>query len=194
MLASAPVLSAVNFALGAGTTVFLVALVAYGALVAGRHANRLAEKVGARRALNVALAVAAAGVVVSLYYSEIAGYEPCLLCWWQRIAMYPIALLLAVAAFRRDQRHVLPYVASLAWAGLALGLFHVNLQAGGAAANIAGFCGVEEGGGCGVPPFVVFGYVTIPLASAASFGVILAAIDVARRALGPDPRHHDARS
>ena len=65
-------------------------------------AARLGRAVIAVRA-PLTLAVAAVSVAGSLYFSESAGYVPCRLCWFQRIAMYPIAVVALVALLRRDR-------------------------------------------------------------------------------------------
>lgn len=65
----------------------------------------LAERWGGRVASwrgPITFAVAAVAMSGSLYFSESAGYVPCRLCWFQRIAMYPIALIALVALIRRD--------------------------------------------------------------------------------------------
>src|SRR6266540_43140 len=54
-------------------------------------------------ALWIAWLVAAVAMTGSLYFSEHAHYVPCRLCWFQRIAMYPLAVILLVAAMRRDR-------------------------------------------------------------------------------------------
>ena len=64
-------------------------------------------------ALWIAFLVAAVATAGSLYFSEVANYIPCRLCWFQRIAMYPLAVILLVAAIRRD-RGVRWYVVPLA--------------------------------------------------------------------------------
>jgi hypothetical protein len=55
-------------------------------------------------ALPAATAIALVTTLGSLYYSEVAGYPPCTLCWYQRIAIYPQVVVLGVAALRRDRR------------------------------------------------------------------------------------------
>lgn len=50
----------------------------------------------------LAFAVAATAMAGSLYFSEVAGFVPCVLCWYQRIAMYPLAIILLIAAIRHD--------------------------------------------------------------------------------------------
>ena len=63
----------------------------------------------------------------SLYFSEVAGLVPCVLCWYQRIAMYPLAILLTLAAVRGDQSFR-PYAATLAAIGALIAAYHVALQ------------------------------------------------------------------
>ena len=57
--------------------------------------------------------VALVSLLGSLYYSEIVGYAPCSLCWYQRIAMYPLVVILPLAAWHNDwevRRYALPLV------------------------------------------------------------------------------------
>ena len=68
-------------------------------------ARRTSARTAGALALNgVAMAwiVAMLATAGSLYFSEIAHYDPCRLCWFQRIPMYPLAIILGIAAFRRD--------------------------------------------------------------------------------------------
>ncbi|MBK9180893.1 MAG: disulfide bond formation protein B [Acidimicrobiales bacterium] len=74
-------------------------------------------------ALWAAWAVGLTATLGSLYFSEVANYAPCTLCWYQRIAMYPMAVILLVAAIGRDwrvRRYVLPVVAI----GAAVSVYH----------------------------------------------------------------------
>ncbi len=75
----------------------------------------------------LALAVAAVSTAGSLYYSEVAGYPPCEMCWYQRIFMYALVPVLAVALARRDARGGW-YALPLAVAGLAVSVYHYQLQ------------------------------------------------------------------
>ncbi|MDX1657732.1 MAG: disulfide oxidoreductase [Nitriliruptorales bacterium] len=81
----------------------------------------------ASAALMIAWLIAATAVAGSLYYSEVVGFEPCKLCWWQRIGMYPLVLVLGVAALRRDSG-VWRYALPLTLAGLGVSTFHYLLQ------------------------------------------------------------------
>ncbi len=75
----------------------------------------------------IAAIVAVGATVGSLYFSEVADYLPCKLCWYQRIAMYPLALIIPLALHRRDVR-VLTYAKILCWIGAAVSAYHVQLQ------------------------------------------------------------------
>lgn len=72
-------------------------------------------------------AVAAVATIGSLYFSEIADYVPCRLCWFQRICMYPLAGILLVAALRRD-RNVRWYALPLLVAGIAVSTYHYVIE------------------------------------------------------------------
>jgi disulfide bond formation protein DsbB len=71
----------------------------------------------------LAALVATVATAGSLYFSESAGYIPCQLCWYQRIAMYPLALILWIAAVRKD-RHVIWYVLPIAAVGAVIAGWH----------------------------------------------------------------------
>lgn len=77
--------------------------------------------------LPLALAVATVATAGSLYYSEVAGYPPCELCWYQRICMYPLVPVLAVSLCRRG-RAVGWYALPLAVVGLGVSAYHYYLQ------------------------------------------------------------------
>src|SRR5690606_11054580 len=79
------------------------------------------------RALAGAFGIAAVATGGSLVFSDVYHFTPCELCWYQRIAMYPLVVLLGVAAVRRDldvRRYALP----LAVVGAALSTWHVLVQ------------------------------------------------------------------
>jgi disulfide bond formation protein DsbB len=78
------------------------------------------------RAMAVAWVVALLATVGSLYFSEVAGFTPCTLCWYQRIAMYPFVALFGVALLRRA-RYVTGAPALTAIGALVAG-YHVALE------------------------------------------------------------------
>lgn len=78
-------------------------------------------------ALPLAWAVATTCTLGSLYLSEVAKFPPCILCWYQRIAMYPLVVVLAVAALRRD-RQVSWYVVPIAVIGMGISIYHYLIE------------------------------------------------------------------
>ena len=75
----------------------------------------------------VAAAVALTAMAGSLYFSEVGHLTPCLLCWYQRCLMYPLAIILTVAAVRRDDK-VRAYALSLAGLGVLVSGYHYALE------------------------------------------------------------------
>lgn len=80
--------------------------------------------------LPLALAVATVATAGSIYYSEVAGYPPCELCWYQRIGMYPLVPVLAVGLWRRG-RAAGWYALPPAVVGLGVSVYHYQLQLSG---------------------------------------------------------------
>jgi disulfide bond formation protein DsbB len=119
-----------------------------------------------RSALGLAATVAVVSLAGSLYLSEVAHFLPCRLCWYQRIAMYPLAVVLVVAALRRDAA-VRWYAIPLAVGGLAISLWHLGVEhlgIGEGACDIANPCSIRW--------VQHFGFVTIPFMAACGFVAI----------------------
>lgn len=147
----------------------IIALLAAASLVAYRSV-RGEEAAGSLGSAPIwaAWLVALVASVGSLIYSEVIGFEPCRLCWFQRIAMYPMAVVLLVGAIRKDLAVKL-YALPLALGGLAISIWHYLIQT---------FPGLEGSGSCdpSVPcsaKYVdVFGLVSIPFMAGAGFTLI----------------------
>ncbi len=75
----------------------------------------------------LAFIVALGSMLGSLYFSEVADFAPCRFCWFQRIAMYPLSLILLVGALRKD-RSVRWYAVPLAAIGLAISSWHSLIE------------------------------------------------------------------
>ena len=110
-------------------------------------------------------AIAAVATAGSLYFSESAGYVPCRLCWFQRIAMYPIAVIALVALLRRD-RAARWYIVPLAVIGVAISTYHVLIEWGWL--NDSEACALF-GPSCADVWFEAFGFVTLALMALAGF-------------------------
>jgi disulfide bond formation protein DsbB len=115
----------------------------------------------------LAFAIAAAAMAASLYYSESVGFLPCEFCWYQRIAMYPLAVLLLVGLVTRD-RLGLRYTAVIAAIGLGLAIYHYQMQLfPEQATQCAG------GVSCTAKYVDEFGFISIPFMAGSSFLAIL---------------------
>jgi disulfide bond formation protein DsbB len=121
--------------------------------------------------------LAATATLGSLFFSEVMGHPPCVLCWYQRICMYPLLLILPAGLFPFD-RNIVRYALPLALVGLLLAIFHLLLVAGYIPENIKP---CTQGIPCTEVQIVWFGFVTIPLLSAVSFSLIGALLLLARR-------------
>lgn len=104
----------------------------------------------------------------SIYFSEVSGFSPCTLCWYQRILMYPLAGLLALGILRRDN-HLPHLVLPFSLLGQGVAVYHFLLQK-------TPYFGSPSSCGIGVTCTTVwinwFGVVTIPLLAMAGFMVI----------------------
>lgn len=118
--------------------------------------------------LYIALIQSIAATLGSLYYSEIRHFTPCVLCWYQRILMYPLVLIIGVGIYRKDKG--LPYyVLPLSVTGMFVALYHVLLQKGILPEAVAP-CSI--GASCLTKYTGYFGFITIPVMALAAFFVI----------------------
>lgn len=135
---------------------------------AGALQSRLVAYLGGQ-SLWLAWLVALAATVGSLYYSEVANFEPCSLCWYQRIAMYPLLVILLVGALTRD-RFVARYALPLTIGGSVLAIYNYLVQL---------FPGIEVACSrvsCSTIDVEAFGWLTMPLMSLVSFAAITAGV------------------
>lgn len=120
----------------------------------------------------LAFIVALVSTAASLFYSQYAGFNPCELCWFQRIFMYPLVFLLGLALIKKDSR-IVDYALSLAAMGTLIALNHNYLYYGGSGA----FCSLSASGVSCVKSYVFeFGYVTIPLMALTGFLLVIACL------------------
>lgn len=112
--------------------------------------------------------VALSATIGSLYFSEIRNFPACNLCWYQRIFMYPLTLLIPVGIATRDK--MLPrYVLPMSIPGGFLALYHTLLQQGIITERVVS-CGI--GVSCVTKQLDILGFVTIPFLSLTAFVVI----------------------
>lgn len=130
--------------------------------------NSFTDFVG-RNGLLLSWAVALVGLVTSLYYSEVAGFEPCVLCWYQRIFLYPLVFILYVAIIRKNDKTIFPYAFTLSIIGTLLAVYHTYVQFFAVTPVTCSFSG---GVPCNETYFVNFGYISIPVLSLTAFVLI----------------------
>lgn len=122
-----------------------------------------------KNSLYLAFAVSLMAMLGSLYFSEIAGFPPCVLCWYQRIGMYPLVAIIGTAIYTKDRNLLIPAFI-LAIPGWLVSVYHnllyYNLIPEAAAPCIAGVS-------CTTKFIEWFGFLTIPLLSLIAFTSIL---------------------
>ncbi|GAA5532459.1 disulfide bond formation protein B [Deinococcus aluminii] len=130
--------------------------------------------------LYLAWVVALLATLGSLYFSEVRGFKPCILCWYQRVMMYPLAVILGIAALGGDlgiRRYALP-LAALGW----LVALYQNLETWDVVPTLRA-CTTDPASSCGIP-WPIWGsgteglarlntVITIPVLSLIAFTLIL---------------------
>jgi disulfide bond formation protein DsbB len=131
------------------------------------------EKIGAfavKYAVPVTFFVALTATFGSLFYSDVLGYTPCKLCWFQRICMYPQVVLLAIAWWKKDSG-VGKYSLSLSVIGIVLAVYHYYLQLGGDPLVPCSTVGYSVS--CSQRFILEYGYITIPMMALTAFALII---------------------
>lgn len=105
----------------------------------------------------------------SLFYSEVMGFPPCPLCWYQRIAMYPLVVILGVTIWKRDDKHVRAYVLPLTIIGGLIALYQCAMTYGWIEEVP---CSVTQTVSCTIRWVNYYGFITIPLMALVAFIVI----------------------
>ena len=112
--------------------------------------------------------MATSATMGSLYFSEIRGYEPCELCWIQRIFMYPLVLIIGIAYIQKNARIALT-TAAFSIIGGAISLYHYTIQKVDFMSESAPTCGRIP---CTGEYINVLGFITIPFLALVSFTLI----------------------
>lgn len=112
----------------------------------------------------------------SLYFSEVLGYIPCTLCWYQRIAMYPLAILLGIASYRGEST-IIPYVLPLSITGGLISLWHYLHQK---VPFLSQAVQCKVGVPCNQDYINWLGFITIPFLALIAFTMITIFLLVAR--------------
>jgi disulfide bond formation protein DsbB len=120
--------------------------------------------------------IASAATLGALFFSEIMELPPCLLCWYQRIFMFPLVLMLPVGLFPFDPK-VVRYALPLAFVGGTIAVYH-QLLVLGIAPERASPC--TRGVPCAEVQIEWLGFITIPVLAVAAFTSIIVLLFIAR--------------
>lgn len=118
--------------------------------------------------LYMAWIVSMVATLGSLYFSEIRGFIPCELCWYQRILMYPLSIFLGIATFYNETK-IKKYVLPLSLIGASISLYHYAIQ------KIPGFAEIKpcvQGVPCNAEYINWLGFITIPFLAFVAFSFI----------------------
>ncbi len=153
-----------------GIAAFLVLLIIYRLLqihLLGQLINQVIPH-WSRFNLQLAFIVSLLAAGGSLYMSEILVFIPCELCWYQRIAMYPIPVILVTGLWKKDYTARV-YAAILAIIGFGIALYHFSLQSFPQLISSCSSLGVA----CNTRYVELFNFISIPIMSLTAFTLIL---------------------
>ena len=171
-----PIVETANFYLALGTVLLQVAILAavvdwavFNGMYVVRHL--------APYALRLAFLMSLLSIALTLVYSEVFGFIPCGLCWLQRVFLYPQALILGIALFRKDTQSASAYGIPLSILGGIIAFYQHYLQMGGSEFVKC----PTSSGDCAQRIVFEFGYVTFPLMSLTLFIALVVLYMIARR-------------
>lgn len=118
--------------------------------------------------LYISWGIALVATLGSLYFSEIQKFIPCTYCWYQRILMYPLVILLGIAAVRNDYKQSY-YVLPFSILGIGMSSFHYLVQKSDLFQTAGSGCGIIP---CNTAYINWFGFVTIPFLALIAFILI----------------------
>lgn len=125
--------------------------------------------------------IALASTLVSLFFSEVMGLVPCVLCWFQRICMFPLAIILLIGLLPLDE-NVRKYALPFAVLGLLFTLYHLLLFYGFIPENLQP---CAQGVPCNDDSMVLFNFLPIPWLSLAAFAAITLLLLLAKPRINP---------
>lgn len=114
----------------------------------------------------------------SLYFSEVLHFIPCTLCWYQRIFMYPLAIILGIAFYRNDSG-IYRYVLPLSIIGMIISGYHIALQK---LPYLQEFEMCKTGVPCSKDYLNLLGFITIPMMAFTAFMIITVCLSILFRA------------
>lgn len=161
-------ISQINDLLGVGGLFGIVAVLA---LTYDLKSKRLLTPYVQQWGMYTALAATLLGSVLTLIYSDVLGFVPCGLCWFERIMLYPQVLLIGTALWIHDKVSVLRYGIVLSSFGLLISLYHHYIQMGGTA--FAKCPAAGAGADCAKRFFFEYNFMTFPFLAVILFAFLI---------------------
>ena len=121
--------------------------------------------------------LATLSVLGSIFFSYVMEFAPCVLCWYQRICLFPLVIILATGLFPFD-KNVLKYALPLAGIGWLIAVYHNLLYAGVIPESIQP---CTQGVSCTEEYIELFGFLSIPALSLLSFSIIVTILVILKR-------------
>lgn len=115
---------------------------------------------------------------ISIFFSSVLEYQPCVLCWYQRICLFPLIFIFAAGLFPTFDKGVIKYSLPLTIAGGLTALYHTLLYAGIIPENIQP---CSQGVSCTEQYFELFGFISIPMLSFFAFSTLVALLIFLKR-------------
>ncbi|MFZ2886420.1 MAG: disulfide bond formation protein B [Minisyncoccia bacterium] len=130
----------------------------------------IVEWVGSR-GIFLALLISLGASVMTLFYSEVIGFAPCPLCWWQRVFLYPQVILFAMAAYKKEwyTGAAIDFSIVLSVFGFLVAVYHHLLQV----VPGSGLPCPATGVSCSIRVMYEFGYITFPLLAVVLFAFLI---------------------
>jgi disulfide bond formation protein DsbB len=115
---------------------------------------------------------------ISLFFSSVLEYEPCVLCWYQRICLFPMVFILAAGLFPTFDKSVIKYALPLSIAGGLTAFYHTLLYAGIIPESVQP---CSKGVSCTEKYIELFGFISIPMLSFLAFSTLVALLVFLKR-------------
>ncbi len=168
-----PLASAIVYALSIATVIGqILAIFLFFTLVFrkklgnNKHAKKIINLIS-ENYITLIFVVGAMASAGSLSLSEIANFAPCKLCWYQRVFMYPIALI-SLTSLVFNEGRVKKFVLAFSTVGILISVYHILMQVFPKAFECS-----DEVAKCSAVQFAEFGYITIPVMSFTAFAIVL---------------------
>lgn len=170
-------LETLNFWVALGTVGMQILALALFALFFVRKDFSALSAWVARWALPAAFLLTLFSIGMAIYYSDFLGIIPCSLCWYQRIFLFPQAVLFVVALFKKEAARIADYSIVLSIFGGIVALYQHYIQMVGESPLPC----PASGGDCVKRFLFEFGYITFPLVAFSAFALLIALMLFARR-------------